>query len=131
MKIKNLFKSATTKITSAASRKEGGTFIGNALRVGANVATKGILGNGVMLLKPGQTPEENNQLAKEAISDAGLNAGFGISLANQTNDGKALVNTTAPMMDKIKKMAMPLILGFIIIGGLLIAVFKRKKINNA
>lgn len=129
MKLKNAFKSATLKTSNALKRKEGGTLVGNALRLGANAATKGILGNGVMMLKPGQSVEDANQYTKDALGNALVNAGVGISLANQTNDGQSLMDNTAPLMAKVKKLIFPILFGFGLIVTTLVLIFKRKKSN--
>lgn len=49
-------------------RKPGGTFVGNLIRGVANKASYGLLGNGLFKLKEGESPDESNENAKDAIA---------------------------------------------------------------
>lgn len=49
-------------------RKEGGTVVGNILRGVVNNISGGLLGNGALMLKPGQSAQENNQAAIAAAA---------------------------------------------------------------
>lgn len=48
-------------------RKEGGTLLGNMVRGVVNNASGGLLGNGALMLKPGQTVAANNTAAAKAV----------------------------------------------------------------
>lgn len=74
------------KIKSALKRKVGGTDGGNFIRTLANVATKGILGNGVMMLKEDETPAENLNNAKNVAAENIGAAITGVTLNNKAND---------------------------------------------
>jgi len=129
-----IFSNLKSKVNTSASnlksnastvfkRKEGGTVVGNLLRTAANSASKGILGNGVMMLKPGQTKEESAAYMQQQLTDGLYNAGAGYVAGKAVNDGKKIDDPTT----KTK------ILKYIGIGvgslvGLILLVFGLKKI---
>lgn len=59
-----------SKLKDLFKRKPGGTFVGNLIRSGARTATGGILGNGAMMLKPGETPQESNSRLMQGAGSA-------------------------------------------------------------
>jgi len=69
-------------------RKVGGTVVGNMLRGVVSNFSGGLLGNGLFMLKDGQTVDQNNQSAQHSITN-------GIIASNITNQS----NNT---MDNIK-----------------------------
>lgn len=53
-------------------RKEGGTILGNTFRGIVKNASGGLLGNGALMLKPGQTAADNNKKAAQAAGAAAV-----------------------------------------------------------
>lgn len=133
MKLKDL----KTKVSASASnlksktstvlqRKEGGSMFGNLLRTAANSASHGILGNGVMMLKPGQTKEESNDYIKQQLQDGLYNAGAGYVAGKEINDGKKLDDSTTK--SKVLKY-----IGIAVgsLFGLVLLIFGLKKVFSS
>lgn len=73
-------------------RKEGGTLVGNLLRATSNKFSGGLLGNGAMKLKPGESVQENN--AKLAVKSGAAAVAF--------NDMKNTGDVTKPTSANVK-----------------------------
>ncbi|MES2616928.1 MAG: hypothetical protein V4613_03630 [Bacteroidota bacterium] len=115
----------STTIKKVAKPVEGGSFVGNALRVTANSATKGLLGNGLMLKSPGQTVEGYKEQITSGIKDIFAGAVIGANTDGLGDAAENAVNTTS----KIKAMIKPVLL-FVVLPIVLIVVvvkFVRKK----
>lgn len=97
-------------------RKPGGTGLGNTLRGITNRLTGGVLGNGLLMLKEGQTVKENNANALGAL-------GVGLEAIKQ-----ATIVPTSPNNSPIQNIQGGVIFQTIknnliyILGGLLVVV---------
>lgn len=87
-------------------RKEGGTFLGNMVRGVARQYSGGLLGNGMMMLKPGQSAKSNNELTSAKVVSAlkqGANAtvdSLGNMLVNEQPAGEQVVTKAKFVMQK-------------------------------
>lgn len=75
-------------------RKEGGTIVGNLLRGAVHQVSGGLLGNGALMLKPGQSTAANNANAAKAAGAAA------VSFTDVANAGGGIVS--APIEQNVK-----------------------------
>lgn len=65
-------------------KKPGGTFVGNLIRGVANKYSFGLLGNGAMMLKEGETAQNNDSAAR--VREAAQNAIEGAAINRKVTD---------------------------------------------
>lgn len=119
--LKNLFK-----------RKPGGTFVGNLIRGAANKFSGGLLGNGAMMIKPDETPQ---QADTRLIKSVGSGVAAFDNMASQSVRTDEVTQTVTEKLksgaETQKKPALALIVGGVV-GGLAVifllfkTLFKRK-----
>lgn len=113
--------------TKVKEQKEGGTMLGNALRATAKGASYGILGNGVMMKKEGETSEDVWERTKESLATAVEGAGFGALATQNKEQAKGLLLQKFPWIKYL------IIFGGFAIGLPLIiwVIRKLNKSNNS
>ena len=104
-------------------RKVGGTVVGNMARAVLSQATGGILGQGQLMLKQDQTPEENNAIAQEQI----------IEQLGAASAAVKTVQSKQSVADKMKEKGIGFILKIVLIPVVivLVIVFIVKKMSNS
>ncbi len=122
-------KNITNTLKTGLKRKEGGTMVGNLLRVGASAATSGLLGNGVMMLKPGESVAENNEQVKQSVIDGLYNGAAGAIAGNKLAGGKKIDDPS--VIGKLKKYGLWIGVGFLaLIFGIVSFVKSKNKSKN-
>lgn len=100
-------------------RKEGGTVVGNLLRGALNNVSGGLLGNGVFMLKDGQTEEQNQKQIEQAVIN-------GIIAANATNTQNNMLNNLTNWVKTNKLLAAVIGVGIAVAAYF---IFKPKKVR--
>ena len=112
-----------SKVNQILKRKVGGTVVGNMARAVLSQATGGILGQGQLMLKQDQTPEENNAIAQEQI----------IEQLGAASAAVKTVQSKQSVADKMKEKGIGFILKIVLIPVVivLVIVFIVKKMSNS
>ena len=107
-------------------RKEGGTFIGNALRGVANNLSGGEFGKGNMKLQPKETTSQADERYIKSIGAAAVS--FNENLPNQTASGSKPADAFkfGATLEKIKSIY-PIIGGVLLTVVVLVLALKKKK----
>ena len=110
-------------------RKEGGTLVGNIIRTTANSKTGGLLGNGAMMLKPGQTAQQSNNAmvhaAVKAVND------FQTDVKNAPNTKPTATSIKDYLTLSFIKSKMAYIIGgLVVIFGVVFYFIRKNKTNK-